>query len=169
MQNTHHPPVRNHLSHTAQGAVLCVTGVVSPLPPSARSCPLPSVRPWKENGGSGVALSPITKHLLHLGSCLSLRRVSVTGCPRKDCIEGRLLLAVCYGASGILPNCPRLSSQPIEHQGDYFLARVRYNTRPCLMYLTLSFRDLAFLESYEAFRPSAHFESRMEGENGRAV
>lgn len=37
------------------------------------------------------------------------------------------------------------------------------------MYLTLSFRDLGFLESYEAFRPSAHFESRMEGENGRAV
>ena len=37
------------------------------------------------------------------------------------------------------------------------------------MYLTLSFRDLGFLESYEAFRPSAHFESRMEGENVRAV
>lgn len=106
-------PVRNHLSHTAQGAVLCMIGVLSPLPPSARSCPLPSVSPWKENGGSGVALSPITKHLLHLGSCLSLRRVSVTGCPRKDCTEGRILPAVCYGASGISPNCPRLASQPI--------------------------------------------------------
>lgn len=34
------------------------------------------------------------------------------------------------------------------------------------MYLTLSFRDLGFLGSYEAFRPSAHFESRMEGRMG---
>lgn len=42
-------------------------------------------------------------------------------------------------------------------------------TRLCLMYLILSFRDLGFLESYEAFRPSAHFEPRIEGENGRAV
>lgn len=36
------------------------------------------------------------------------------------------------------------------------------------MYLTLSFRDLGFLESYEPFRPSPHLESRMEEENGRA-
>lgn len=113
VQNTLHPPIRNHLSHTTQGAVLCMMDVSSPLPPSACSCPLPSVSPWKENGGGGVALSPMDKHLFHLGSCLSLRRGSVTGCPRRDHTEGRLLPAVCYGASGISPDCPLLVSQPV--------------------------------------------------------
>lgn len=42
-------------------------------------------------------------------------------------------------------------------------------TRPCLMYLTLSFRDLSFLECYEACRAEQHFESQMEGKSRRAI